>query len=89
MISHTTSTFRVLLERLPVDIRLQAREAYKRFKLNPYHPSLHFKKVHARRPIYSARINIDYRAVGIIDNDEIIWFWIGPHKDYEKLLLRL
>jgi hypothetical protein len=78
-----------LLESLPVDIRLQAREAYKRFQFNPYHPSLHFKKVHAKRPIYSVRINIDYRAVGILDNDEIIWFWIGPHKDYEKLLTRL
>jgi hypothetical protein len=50
---------------------------------------MHFKKVHARRPIYSARINIEYRAVGIIENDEVIWFWIGPHKDYEKLLARL
>ncbi|MEI7868356.1 MAG: hypothetical protein WCI11_10720 [Candidatus Methylumidiphilus sp.] len=89
MISHTTSTFRQLLNKLPADVRKQARDAYRQFKHNPFYPSLHFKKVHTKRPIYSARINIDYRAVGIIDGEEIIWFWIGPHKDYEKLLARL
>ena len=89
MISHTTSSFRHLLENLPADVRMQARDAYRQFKNNRFHPSLHFKKVHSRRPIYSARINIDYRAVGIIDGEEIIWFWIGSHKEYEKLLARL
>lgn len=89
MISHTTKTFRQLLSHLPPDIRRQAREAYRLFKNDPSHPSLHFKKVHTRQPIYSARVNIDYRSVGIIQDGEIVWFWIGPHRDYEKLLAKL
>jgi len=29
---------------LPEQIRKEAEEAYKRFKKNPYHPSLHLKR---------------------------------------------
>jgi hypothetical protein len=78
-----------MLQHLPEQIRRQAREAYKLFKENPYHPSLRFKQIHPRKPVYSVRINIDYRAVGTRDGDEIVWFWIGSHTDYEKLIPRL
>ena len=50
----------------------QAKEAYAQFTKDPYHPGLHFKRVHSTRPIYSARISKDYRAVGVQQNSEII-----------------
>ena len=78
-----------MLAALPADIRQLAREAYRRFGQNPAHPSLHFKKVHPIRPIYSVRISIDYRAVGELDGNDMVWFWIGPHGEYDKLLRRL
>lgn len=78
-----------MLAALPLQIRQSAREAYKFFNLNPNHPSLQFKKAHNTRPIYSVRINVDYRALGEIDGNDIIWFWIGPHREYEKLLRRI
>jgi len=89
MTSHTTEHFRKALERLPQSVQRQARQAYRLFKQNPYHPSLHFKQVHPTRPIYSARINLDYRAIGTREGDVMIWFWIGAHTDYEKLISRL
>ncbi len=89
MTSHTTESFRNKLRQLPQHIQRQARHAYKLFQQNPYHPSLHFKQVHPTRPIYSARISLDYRAVGTREGDVVIWFWIGPHADYEKLISRL
>lgn len=89
MISHTTESFRKALERLPQHIQRQARQAYRLFKQNPYHPSLHFKQVHPNRPIYSVRITADYRAVGIREGEIIVWFWIGSHADYEKLISRM
>ena len=67
----------------------QAREVYKQFAENPFYPSLHFKPVHSIKPIYSVRINIDYRALGVYSENEIVWFWIGPHDEYEKLLRRI
>lgn len=56
-----------MLATLPRQIQQNARETYKLFSQNPNHPSLQFKKVHQTRPIYSVRINIDYRAIGEID----------------------
>lgn len=71
------------------DIRRQVREAYVLFTKDPYYPSLHFKRIHSTRPIFSARISMDYRAVGVIDGEEITWFWIGSHADYDNLLKKL
>ena len=89
MISHATERCRKALEQLPRQVRRQARGAYKLFKRNPYDPSLHFKQIHPTKPIYSVRISYGYRAVGARDGDEIIWFWVGPHSDYDKLISRL
>lgn len=89
MKSYTSERFRKLFGALPDEIRQQAREAYRFFQNNPRHPGLQFKKVHSTKPIYSARVNADYRVLGILNGDEIIWFWIGPHGEYDKLLSRL
>ncbi|GEM_PF-833241 len=67
----------------------QTRNAYKQFREDPYHPSLHFKKVHQEKPVYSARISDNYRTVGAKKGNTLIWFWIGPHSEYERLLYRL
>ena len=89
MISRTTARFREALAELPANMQRQAREAYRMFIRNPNHPSLRFKPVHAIRPIYAARVSRDYRAVGIVDGETIVWFWIGSHANYERLLTRL
>lgn len=89
MISHTTEKFWKLYSALPTDIRKQAKIAYFQFKNDPYHPGLQFKRIHSGKPVYSVRINIDYRAVGIADSAEIVWFWIGSHREYEKILQKL
>lgn len=70
-------------------MRKQARDSYRLFRENPSHPSLQYKPVHPRLPIYSVRVSLGYRAVGTVDQDSIVWFWIGPHSEYDKLLRRL
>ena len=89
MKSRTTKRFREAFRLLPQTVKCQARKAYRFFRQNPYHPSLHFKSVHPSKPIYSVRISRDYRAIGILDGNEIVWFWIGSHTDYDELLSRL
>ena len=86
MESKTTRRFRDALDSLPAEIQTRANEAYALFRENPSHPSLRFKKVHTVLPVYSARISRDYRAVGVLEADLIVWYWIGSHADYEKLL---
>jgi mRNA-degrading endonuclease RelE of RelBE toxin-antitoxin system len=89
MTSHTTPSFRDALAKLPKVIRARARAAYRRFQRDPRHSSLQFKKVHRTRPIYSARVTDDYRVVGTVEGNEIVWFWIGKHEEYERLLKSL
>jgi len=89
MTSRTSKRFRSALGQLPQRIRRQAREAYALFARNPRHPSLRFKRVHPTLPIYSVRVTRDYRAVGVLRSDRIVWFWIGLHSEYERLLSQL
>ena len=89
MTSHTTERFRKTFAELPAEIRRQAREAYRRFRQDPAHPGLRFKQVHPIRPIYSVRIGQDYRALGIREGEEVVWFWIGSHAEYDRLVARL
>jgi hypothetical protein len=39
--------------------------------------------------VYSARVNDDYRVVGVMDGNDVVWFWIGRHEEYERLLKQL
>lgn len=89
MISHTSSRFWDAYAELPEEVKRRARKAYRLFEENPRHPSLRFKKVHTEAPIYSVRITRDYRALGVRDGEVIVWFWIGSHADYERLLAQL
>ena len=63
----------------------RARKAYRLWQANPSHPSLKFS-VDDQEPIYSVRITEDYRALGVLEGDTIIWYWIGSHDKYERLL---
>ena len=68
---------------LPAPIRDLADKAFELLKDNPQHPSLHFKKV---GHFWSARVTLNYRAIGVEAEDAIIWFWIGTHTEYDKLI---
>jgi len=67
--SRTTHRFREAYGRLPEHVRRRAREAYRRFKSDPRHPSLRFKQVHATEPIYAARVGLGYRALAVLDGE--------------------
>jgi mRNA-degrading endonuclease RelE of RelBE toxin-antitoxin system len=86
MKSRTTKRFRKCLEQLPHHVQDRAKEAYERWKENPSHPGLRFKKVHSSRPIYSVRVSRDYRVLGVRRGESMIWFWIGPHDEYERII---
>jgi hypothetical protein len=35
------------------------------------------------------RIDLDWRAVGVMKDGTMVWFWIGSHSAYERLLAGL
>jgi len=85
MKSFTSRRFREMYADLPEQVRSQARRVYWLFRRNPAHPGLNFKKVEGDN-IYSVRVGLGYRALGQMEGSEIVWFWIGPHGDYDKLI---
>lgn len=87
MKSTIDADFRRAYAKLPAEIRQLARQKYKLFVRDPNHGSLHFKQI--RGQLYSVRINLKYRALGFLEDDEITWFWIGHHTEYDKLLATL
>ena len=89
MTSHTTPRFWEAYRDLVPEVRELARKAYRLFRENPRHPSLRFKKVHEHDPIYSVRVSRTCRAVGVMEDNHITWFWIGDHEAYDRLLISL
>lgn len=71
---------------LPDEVQRRARSAYRLWRSNPRHPSLHFKRVSRRQPIYSVRVGLEHRALGLLEGDTVTWYWIGAHDEYERLL---
>ncbi len=85
MTSRATSRFWRCYHRLPDDVRKLAVKQYRFWLQHPQHPSVQFKKVAA---YWSARVTDDYRALGIMEADTVIWFWIGTHDEYDQFLRR-
>lgn len=83
MIHHASPEFWSCYHALPVPIRELADKAFTLLKSDPHHPSLHFKKVGRFR---SARVGLHYRAVGVEVSDGVLWFWIGTHAEYDRLV---
>ncbi len=83
MIHHTTPDFWHHYRHLPEEIQKRADKAYELLRDNPYHPSLRFKKV---GDLWSVRVTLDYRALAVEADDGYVWFWIGTHDDYDKVL---
>ncbi|TLD68816.1 hypothetical protein FEM03_21010 [Phragmitibacter flavus] len=85
MKSSATPRFWKLYEALPVAVQRKADKAYGLWHENPYHPSLHFKKVGR---FWSVRVDDNFRAIAEVRDDTAYWLWIGDHGEYELLIAR-
>ena len=70
-------------EELPTAIQELADKNFELLKANPKHPSLHLKKA---GKYWSARVGTKYRVLGVSIDEGMLWFWIGTHAEYDKLL---
>jgi hypothetical protein len=70
-------------EELPSAVQEMADKNFELLKANPKQPSLHLKKVGR---YWSVRAGKKYRALGIEVDEGILWFWIGIHSEYSKLI---
>ncbi len=84
MTSQTLPSFWKAYQLLPESVKQAARKAFLLWRESPFYPSLHFKCVDQEERIWSVRITLGYRALGILEGDTVTWFWIGSHQDYER-----
>ena len=68
---------------LPAGVQRLADRCYRQLKQDEGHPSLHLKKVGR---YWSVRIGVRHRALGVEHEGTVVWFWIGPHAEYDRLI---
>ena len=71
---------------LPPRVQATARKNYSLWQQEPTLKSLAFKKIKA--DLWSVRAGSGYRALATFEDGAFVWFWIGPHDEYERLLRR-
>ena len=87
MTSRTEKHFWHRFDQLPTDVQALAREKYQLWLRDTFHRSLKFKPI--GKDVWSVRIGNHYRALGRRAGELIVWFWIGTHEEYNKLVQRL
>ncbi len=60
-----------------------ADKQFQLLKANPTHPSLHFKRIER---FHSVRVWAPYRALAADAEDGLVWFWIGTHAEYDRVV---
>jgi hypothetical protein len=85
--SYAPAEFWQHYNRLPSAAQKLADKTFAFFKRDPLYPSLHFKEI--RKGIWSVRIGDHYRALAKRRPDGWMWFWIGTHEEYNKLVKRV
>jgi hypothetical protein len=80
---HASSRFWRAYRALPEEIRKLADAKYGLLKVDPTHPSLHLKRLGV---YWSVRVGLHYRALAVEAGDDLVWFWIGSHAEYDALL---
>ena len=75
MIHHASPAFWACYDALSAEVRALATKQFALLK--------HFKRINR---FHSARVGAHYRALAVDVPDGILWFWIGNHADYDRLV---
>jgi len=79
----TTPDFWQLYNALPREVQELADKNYALLRNDPSHPSLRFREIEG---LWSVRVGAHYRALAYREDGDFVWFWIGSHADYDKLM---
>jgi len=85
--SRTHRRFWKCFDELPSEVQALAREKYRLWQPDPFHPPLQFKPL--RGDVWSIRIGPYYRALARRHGDLVVWFWIGTHEEYNNFIQQL
>ncbi len=68
---------------LPNEVRELADQKFSILKCDPSHLSLRLKKV---GQYWSIRVGLNYRALAKSRHEGLLWFWVGPHSEYDSII---
>lgn len=83
MIHRTSPRFWRYYEALPPDVQKTADKNFELLKQDPRHPSLQFKRIGR---FWSVRAGIGHRALAVQEGTIAVWFWIGDHDEYDRII---
>ena len=69
--------------RLRPAVQRLADEKYRLLKDDSRHPSLELKRIGR---FWSCRVGLHHRTLGIDVEGGILWFWIGDHSEYDRII---
>ncbi len=68
---------------MTANMRVLADKNFALLETNPRHPSLRLKPV---GKFWSVRVGQNFRAIATRRGETFVWFWIGTHDEYERLI---
>jgi len=77
-----TPRFWKCYDALSSKLQQRANRCFELLRDNPRHPSLHLKRV---GEFWSVRIGLHFRALAVEHENDLLWFWIGSHAEYDQL----
>lgn len=72
-----------LYESLSPRVRDVADKNFELLKQDPRHPSLQLKMVSR---FWSVRVGSGHRALAVQVGSVLVWFWIGDHDEYNRII---
>jgi len=77
---------------LPLHVQKLVVTAIRLWEANPKHRSLRLhplkdtRKGRQAKGSFSISLNRQYRAIYVLDGDVAVWYWVGSHADYDRLI---
>lgn len=82
MKGRTQARFWKAYDSLPPEVQRLAKAKFEIWKKDPHHSSLGFEV--RRHGACVVRVGDHYRVVGLKQGNDVVWFWIGTHEEYNK-----
>ena len=80
------SSYWETFDALPADIRELAEANFHLWQKSRNHPKLRFKQVMDEPRVFSFRVGLRHRTLGVeTPNGRIAWFWVGSIDDFRKM----
>ncbi len=84
MKSSALPAFWTCFNKLPPQVQRTARKNFELWEQSSSLKSLGFKRI--KEDLWAVRAGSGFRALATFEDGTFLWFWIGAHDEYERLI---